>query len=97
MPRGEMLRRMSSDELTEWAAFCLLEPFGGDAEYLGDAIVAATVANVNRGKRKPAKVEEFLPKFRKGQTVEEQIQFAQMMTLAMGGQDMRGEDGEHAV
>lgn len=84
-----MLRRMDSAELTEWLAFYTLEPFGGETPYLGHAITAATIANANRGKKggKPAKPEDFMPKFgkRKGQTVEEQIQFAAMMTAAMGG------------
>ena len=84
---------MSSQELTEWAAFYSLEPFGGDVEYLGSAIVATTVANVNRPKnKKAAKVEEFMPKFENGeQTVDQQLQFAAMLTAALGGQDLREE------
>ena len=85
---------MSSRELTEWIAFSMLEPFGGDADYLGHAITAATIANANRGKGKPAKPADFLPKFRAGaQTVDEQIQFAAMMTAAMGGTIERSGDG----
>lgn len=81
-----MLRRMSSAELTEWLAFSTLEPFGGDAEYFGAAIVSSTVYNVQRGKRKAMKPGDFVPQFRrKKQTVDEQIQFAAMMTAAMGG------------
>lgn len=83
-----MLRRMDSKELTEWIAFYSLEPFGGDTQYIGHAITAATVANANRGKGKPHKIEEFMPKFgpKHQQTVEEQIQFAAMMTAALGGE-----------
>lgn len=86
---------MSSKELTEWIAFASIEPFGGDAEYLGTAIVAQTVANVNRGKgKKPFKTEEFIPKFeKKTQSVDEMIQFAHMMTISMGGEDKRKPDG----
>jgi hypothetical protein len=88
-----MLQRMSSQELTEWLAFYSLEPFGGDTPYLGHAITAATVANSNRKKgSKAAKVEDFMPKFeRHEQTMEEQIQFAAMMTAALGGQNLREE------
>jgi hypothetical protein len=84
---------MDSAELNEWMAFSLLEPFGGDAQYIGHAITAATVANGNRGKgKKPVEVKDFLPKFRKRQqTPGEQIQFAEMMTAALGGQDLREE------
>jgi len=78
-----MLQRMSSAELTEWIAFYSLEPFGGDTQYIGHAITAATVANVNRGKKKAAKVEEFMPKFeQKAQTVDQQIQIAAMFASA---------------
>jgi hypothetical protein len=78
---------MDSFELTEWMALYRLEPFGGDTPYIGHAITAATVANANRGKgKKGAKVEDFMPKFNhKAQTPEEQIQFAAMMTAALGG------------
>lgn len=91
-----MLRRMDSAELTEWMAFYNLEPFGGDTQFIGHAITAATVANANRGKgKKAAKVEDYMPKWKRAQTLDEQIQFAAMMTVALGGQDMRegGDDG----
>lgn len=78
-----MLQRMSSAELTEWIAFYGLEPFGGDTEYIGHAITAATVANVNRGKKKPAKVEDFMPKFeQQAQSIEQQVQIAAMFASA---------------
>lgn len=69
-------------------AYAQLEPFGGTSQYIGHAITAATIANVNRGKNKrPSKLEDFMPKFepKKTQSVGEQIQFAQMYTVAMGG------------
>lgn len=92
----QLLDNTSSAELTEWMAYAQLEPFGGDADYIGHAITAVTVANVNRPKnRRPYKVEDFLPKFGKTeQTVDEQIQFAAMVTASMGGQDMRPEEDE---
>lgn len=42
-----------------------LEPFGSEAEFLGHAITASTVANVNRDpkKGKAFKPEDFMPKF----------------------------------
>lgn len=85
---------MDSEELTEWMQFYNLEPFGGDTAYIGHAIVAATVANTHRAKgKKAAKVEDYMPRWKpkKAQTVEEQIQLAQMWTAALGGQDLRGE------
>lgn len=94
IPRGEMLRRMSSEELSGWMAFYRLEPFGGDTEYIGAAITASVVANTHLVKnQKPYEAKDFLPKFGKGeQGVNEQIQIAEMFTAGLGGQDLRRED-----
>ena len=89
------MNRISSKELTEWIAFAQVEPFGVEAQFLGHAITATTVANVNRGKNQnPFDVDDFMPKFEhKAQSTEEMLQFAQMITIGLGGQDKRGEDG----
>ena len=73
--------------MTEWMAFYSIEPFGSDTQYLGHAITASTIANVNRGKnKKPHEVSEFMPKFEKRkQGIDEMMQFAEMMTVANGG------------
>lgn len=97
MTVGDLLDRISSRELTEWMIFYQLEPFGSEAGYLGHAITSATIANANRGKGRALQPKDFMPVFqsKKEQTPEEMLQFAQMMTLAMGGQDLRGEqDGD---
>lgn len=75
-------------------AFSTIEPFGADADILGHAITASTIANVNRGKNdKPYKVEDFMPKFRKeNQSQEQMLQVASMYTELLGGLDLR--DGE---
>ena len=91
----ELLDRISGRELTEWMAFSQLEPFGSDAEYAGHAITAATIANVHGGKgQKAYTMDDFMPKFgpKKGQTVDEMLQVAQMLTIGMGGVDKGGED-----
>ena len=72
--------------------FSQVEPFGSDAGYLGHAITASTVANVNRPKgQKPYGAEEFMPKFKKkkAQSVEQMIQIASIFTAASGGEDKR--------
>ena len=60
---------------------------------LGFAIVASTIANANRGKgQRPYEIKDFMPDFEKTtktQSVEEMIQFAEMMTLGLGGKDLR--------
>jgi hypothetical protein len=90
---AELLARISSKELTQWMAFYKLEPFGADAEFLGHAITASTVANVNRKKgSKTLKPVDFMPKFEnQEQSTEQQIQFAAMITEAFGGEDLREE------
>lgn len=86
-----MLRRMSSRELTEWMAYSQVEPFGQEADWLGSAIVASTVANVNREKgQKAYEPGDFMPVFeKKEQTVDEMVQLAAMLTVGLGGQDLR--------
>lgn len=68
MPVGEMLARMSSAELTEWAVFAELEPFGEERADLRAGIVASVIANVNRDPKKQKKAfrpQDFLPEFGK--------------------------------
>lgn len=90
---AELLDRISSKELTEWICFAQIEPFGSRAEYYGHAITAKTVADVNRPKGKnPYDIEEFMPKFEeKKQTVEQMLMMAEIITAAMGGEDLRSE------
>ena len=91
MPVAELLERISSRELSEWMMFMQVEPFGSEASYIGHAITAQTIANANRQKgKKPYKVKDFMPQFeRQEQSVEEMVQFAQVMTLGLGGEDRR--------
>jgi len=95
MTRAELLNRMSSREITEWMAFGQLEPYGAEAFYLGFAIVAMTVANVNRPKdQKAYRVQDFMPGKKEKQSVAEMIQIAQMMTIGLGGKDKRNKEKE---
>ena len=92
---AELLDRISSREITEWMAFGQLEPFGAEAGYIGHAITASTVANVNRNKgQKAYEVSDFMPSLGKKepQTAAEMIQFAEMFTIALGGKDLRDKD-----
>ena len=73
-------------------AFWQLEPFGADIQFVGHAITASTIANVNREKGKPAyDVMDFMPNFEgnKAQSVDEMVQIAEMFTIGLGGQDLR--------
>lgn len=99
MTVAELLSRVSSAELTEWMQFYNLEPFGSEAGYLGHAITAQVVANVNRGKgQKPYKVQDFLPQFeQKGQTPDQMLAFASMITEALGGENRLEVNDDSAV
>lgn len=63
MTVGELGRRMSSRELSEWMAFYELEPFGNDWHQTGT--IASVIANVNRDPKKratPFEAEDFIPR-----------------------------------
>ena len=62
MTVGELLRRVSARELTEWMAFAQLEPFGPYTEWYRSARLEAQQWNLQlkEGKR-PFRPEEFLP------------------------------------
>ena len=74
-------------------AFYSIEPFGFEANLMGSCIVSATVANAQRTKESDKVWDwtDFMPKMeeKEEQTTEEMIEFASMMTVAMGGKDMR--------
>lgn len=83
---------MSSRLLTEWMVFAKLEPFGERRGDLRAAIVAATIANANRGKNQKAyKVEDFMPKL--GDDEEQEPDWESMLervrglNAAFGGED----------
>ena len=76
-------------------AFGQLEPFGADAGYLGHAITASTIANVNRPKgNKAYGVADFMPTLGKKepQSMPEMIQIVEMFTIGLGGKDLRNKE-----
>lgn len=76
--------------MTEWIAYYQLEPFGEERADMRAAIIASTIANVNRSKgQKAYKVEDFMPRFdRQEEQGGDPVAFARLMTLALGGQDL---------
>ena len=59
-----MLSEMRPSELTEWLAFYADSPFGEERADLRAAIVASTIANVNRDSKRrpqPFKPVDFMP------------------------------------
>lgn len=60
----ELYARLTSTEITTWLAYYMLDPMGGEREDLRSGIVAATIANVNRGKdSRPFEPSDFMPQF----------------------------------
>ena len=91
MPVGELLRRTSSAELTEWMAYeQLAGPLGPARDDILIAQLCAVVANSQKDKKsKKAKTKDFLPEWDKGrgepQTWKQQKSMAQMLNAAFGG------------
>ena len=52
---------MPSNELTEWFAFMMVEPIGEERADMRAALIASTLANINRKKtRTPYQIKDFL-------------------------------------
>jgi hypothetical protein len=96
MTVAEMLERVSSRELTEWAAY---EQLAGPLDQgrrvdAGTGIVSATIANAMRSKKgrryKPA---DFAPNWGSGQrptqTWQQQLAMVEQINRALGGKDRR--------
>ena len=68
MTVGELCRRTTSRELTEWMAYERLEPFGERVTQMMLAQLTATVLTVANGKKgKPVKAEDLMPRFVDGE------------------------------
>jgi hypothetical protein len=72
---------MPASEFYEWMAMESVEPFGDRRGDVQSAVVASTIANVNRGKSKAFEVSQFMPNWEQKpkavvpQTTEEQLAF----------------------
>lgn len=89
MTVGDMLCRISSRELTEWMAYCKLEPFGEERSDLRSGIIAATVANSTRSKdAREYKPQDFMPKFeRPKQDWQTMLARVREINAALGGKE----------
>jgi hypothetical protein len=85
---SELLARTSSSELTEWMAFERISgPLGGARADIQAAIVAATIANVQRGKgQRTLAPIDFVPVWDKRKKTPEELWAAAMAAnSALGG------------
>lgn len=85
------MRWVSAPEFTEWMAYAELEPFGPDAEAWRAGVIASTIANVYRDRKKRSKAytpQDFMPEepttpAERARTLTERIGSAMM---SLGGQ-----------
>ena len=95
MTVGELLARISSRELTEWALYAEMEPFGETRADLRAGIVASTMANLYQKKGSKALAPaDFMPKFGPKEAKEPRsgadlLQTVEMLNAAFGGKDLR--------
>ena len=54
---------IDSREFAEWMAFSQVHPFGDERADWRSGLIAATVANVFRGKQRAFRPEDFMPRF----------------------------------
>ena len=95
MPVGELLRRMSSRELTEWMAFFSLEPWGTEVEDWRAGLIASTIANSYRDpkrRRKPYEPSDFMPRY-EASKAQEQSWEEQARILEMWARILQARDG----
>ena len=85
MTVAQLLRTMSSAELTEWRAYARVSPFGEWRADYRNAITAQTVAAAAGVKR--TKTVDFMPDFtpKEPQTMEEQKSIMAGIAKAWGG------------
>lgn len=60
MTVDELKDRISYREYRQWQEFAIAEPFPSERVDLAGALVSTVVFNTNRGKGKPAEIEDFM-------------------------------------
>lgn len=91
---GELLRRISSRELSEWMAYeKIAGPLGGARDDVLAALVSATIANANRAKGPTYQVKKFIPVWEPppAQSPMDLYEKARQINAALGGSKIGGE------
>jgi hypothetical protein len=82
----ELNARLDGQELTEWAAYARLEPFGEERADVRAALVCKVVADVNRGPHDaPYPLTNFLPRYDAMDGWEERMEHIRHLNTLMGG------------
>lgn len=90
-----MLEELTPTEMMAWQAYFSLNPFGEVREDYRHGILTSMVVQSSGRLRRGARVspEKFIPRFEersnKPQSWKVQLMFAEALTKAMGGQDLR--------
>jgi len=80
----ELLARIDSHELSEWMEYYKSDPFGNARSDLHAGIVAATIANVNRGKNSRSfQPSDFMPFEEK--PIQEESDMQEVMSIMARG------------
>ena len=89
---SELERSLTSAELTEWAAYSLLEPFGQQRADDGLRGIMSLLYNANRApKSKPIEPDEFMRAWRPQETIDAETKNARLRDWL----DRQAEVGEH--
>lgn len=92
---------MSASEFQEWMEYFSIEPFGEERADYRAGIISSTIYNVNRGKNRVLKPEDFMPKFinekSKKQSIKQMIRTVELLNTMFGGQDLRGVNGTREI
>lgn len=97
MTVGELLERISGDELTEWMAYeRIAGPIGPDRGDHQAGVIAATIANVNRKKNaRKFSPRDFIPRWmRQGARTPEQMRMKLIELTHLFGGKVLDEDGQ---
>ncbi len=82
MSVAEAQREISSPEFAEWMAYDQLEPMGEQRADLRMGIMAATLANVNRGRGQRAfKPADFMPQFEERQPTSPDVMWERAVAI----------------
>lgn len=62
IPIKLLLKKIDSQDITEYKAYYQIEPFGVEQDYIQSGIISSVIANVNKGKNSPSfKPSDFIP------------------------------------
>jgi len=87
----ELNARLDGPELTEWAAYARLEPFGEERADVRSALICKVLADINRGEHDPPfALTDFLPRYDQEDSWDDRMEQIRRLNALMGGR-VRGD------